>query len=143
MFLRTASASLLLLSAPAFAGGLPSINDIPIIRSDDPHYSEAARKLQEAILLQTGITQEYDLITGRVSTVASEYGSKAQRKIATTVDPYLPITSQQLFVASGLLYTAVVKKQFSRQFKNPIFKQVSHSISVGESGGTLTVSIPF
>lgn len=136
-----------LLPTTCFANNLvPSINEVPALwgmLGNDPRYYYAAFKAQEAFFVQSGFTTQYNTLTGYASDRITVVAKIAERKTAAAIDMYTPLSSRHVFFAVALSYTAIVKKEITRGFRNPLFHNVSHTITVGQHGQSLGVQIPF
>jgi len=125
---------------------MPSLNEVPAfwgMLGNNPAYKDAAFKAQQAFFIQTGIQSKYDMVTGYVSTKVTEVAQKAQSEVATVIDEETPLNSKHVFFAVAAGYTIAVKKEYTQRFRNPLFRNVSHTATVGTDHGSLGVSIPF
>lgn len=129
--------------APAYAGVLPSADDLPIIRSDDPRYSQAAVNFQKALFLQTGITADYNLLTNYFNNKIDQFGRQRTEDLQSFLDHETFLPSKYVFGAAGLLYTVGVKKHVTQKFRDPLFPVVEHTFDVGIDGASTTIKIPF
>lgn len=130
----------LLLPAVSLADSLPmSPNDVPVFYAmlgEKPVYHEAAFKAQQAFLIQTGFTPTYDAITGYVT-------STVTNKVNYAIDNYTPFTSKNVAVVLGTAYTVCVKKQFTKQFSDPLDHRIMHTVSLSPGTVSADVRIPF
>lgn len=134
---------LLFLPATCLADGLmPSINDVPLfwgLTQNNPTYKTAAFKAQEAFFVQSGVTKQYGLITDFTSNVSH----KVEGAVADTIDNHTPLSSKHVLFVVAVGYTALVKKEVTRSFKNPLFPIVTNTVSIGESHKSVGFSVPF
>jgi|GEM_PF-5258871 len=137
------SSVLVLSSSVANAGALPPIATLPIIRSDNPQYSEAAIKFQEALFLQIGITNYYNMFGAYLDKEIDVYAKVAEKEAYYLIDNYTPVNHNQVVFVVATGYTIAVKKEFSTSFHNPLLRSVTHKITVGESGASTNITIPF
>lgn len=137
------SSILVLSSSVSYAGALPPIASLPIIRSDNPQYSQAAIKFQEALFLQLGITNYYNMFGSYLDKEIDIYAKMAEREAYYVIDTYTPVKHNQVALVVVAGYTIAVKKQFSTSFHNPIFRRVTHNFSVSENSASTGITIPF
>lgn len=136
----------LVMSNVCYAGPISfTVNDIPIANSlvQDPTYNYAACRAQEAFLMQIGVANQLNVFTGQINSYADRLADRAQGTVMRFIDKNTPLKSKDVFMAIGLSYTILVKRQISKSFDNPFFKRVSHSIDISESQQVLTASIHF
>lgn len=134
----------LLVSLPAFAGGLlPSLDNTPIIWSNDPRFTEATKNLQKALLRQLGITQAYEKVNNYVSKEANYYGQAVQDEVADDIDTYTPLHSEDVFSFIGVVYVVGVKHHVTKSFKDPWWPKITHSIDLSTTCASTGVQIPF
>lgn len=140
---------ILLLPSVCLADGLPAIpspNDIPMfwgMTGNDPAYHEAAFKAQQAFLIQIGFMAQYNMVTGFISSEVTKVAQTAQNKVAAVIDEDTPLDSKQVFFAIAMGYTVAVKKELTQKFRNPLFRSVRHTATVGQDHGSIGVEIPF
>lgn len=140
---------LLLLPSMCLAEGLPvlpSINEAPLfwgLVGNDPRYHDAAFKAQEAFFIQSGVTGAYNMVTGYVGDRVNRVGKVVESKVATVIDDDTPLNSKHVFFVVGMGYTVAVKKEITQGFRDPFFKNVSHTITVGRDKQVFGVQIPF
>jgi len=126
--------------------GIPSINEVPAfwgMLNNDPKYHDAAFKAQEAFFLQTGITQHYQLVTGYVSGKVTNVAKFAERNTAQFIDENTPLNSKHVFFAVGFGYAVLVKKEVTQKFRNPLFRNINHTVTIGQGHESLGIQIPF
>jgi hypothetical protein len=141
---RLASLSLSLMLATSVATADNSklsqpLNSVPltyILIGEDPKYHDAAFKAQEAILLEVGLTQE-------LSAVIEGSAVHLQNKTATFIDSNTPLDSNSVFFAAGMGYSLGVKRKVTQTFRNPVFKQFKHTISLDQKVQQLNVQFNF
>lgn len=126
--------------------GIPSINEVPAfwgMTGSDPRYRDAAFKAQEAFFIQTGIASQYNLVTGYVNGQVSKVATTAERHTATFIDENTPLNSKHVFFAVAIGYTAIVKKEVTRSFRNPLWHGMTNTVTVGQKQQVLGIQIPF
>lgn len=111
--------------------------------NNDPKYHDAAFKAQQAFFIQSGIQRQYDMVKNYVSGQVTKVAQTAEHQVVVLIDDNTPLKAQQVFFVVGAGYTIAVKKEFTQRFRNPFFKNVSHSITVGQDKQALSVNIPF
>ena len=114
------------------------LNSQPLFYSlvnQNPTYHDAAFKAQEAFFLQTGVTPLADKATNQVATDATNR--------ATTFFNETPLDSKTVFIVGAMTYSALVRKQVTEKFHNPVFTSVTHTITVNQNSASTGVQIPF
>lgn len=116
-----------------------SLNSVPMfygMAGNNPRYKSAADKAQEAFLIQTGITQSVDKTKSVVT-------KKASDQATVLIDENTPFKSKEVFFVLGTAYAVGVKKEVVQKFKNPIFSNVTNTVSVGQGKGSVMFLLPF
>lgn len=117
----------------------PSLANIPLLTvytNDNPRYREACYKAQEAFFLQTGATQQINMVAGTLI-------KKADESLRWVIDKKTPFKSRDVFFAAAVAYSVGIRKRVSQRFKNPIFKNVTHVVDIGKNQQSISVEIPF
>jgi len=112
------------------------------LTGSNARYKDASFKAQEAFLIQTGITQQYETVTGQVQ----NKGKKVQKTVAKKIDEDTPLDSKHVFFILGAGYAAGTKRVVKQQFRDPVFRQVKHVVSYDFGSNTIftgvTMSFP-
>lgn len=94
-------------------------------------------KAAEAGLMQLGWTKETNDLTNSASTMAQKNAEKF-------IDKYFPINHQQLYFILGSAYTLGYQKSINNvTFQDPIFKSVTHTLSISQSSANLGIKLSF
>lgn len=129
-----------LMPVVALADSIPMTpNDIPLfygLIGEKAAYRDAAFKAQQAFLIQTGITPMFDKLNGYVAATVTN-------KVNFVIDTYTPFTSKNVAVVVATAYTVCVKKQFTKQFRDPVFHSVMHTVSLSTDSVSADIRIPF
>jgi len=127
---------LLLLVSNTCSAGLISfgVNDIPIARAIavDPKYTEAACRAQEAFLIQIGFASQLQLATNYANDQVDSINKRVGNSVAAFIDKNTPLRAKDVFLIAAIGYTALVKKQVTQGFRDPLFSSITHVVSVGE-----------
>ena len=113
-----------------FSGSGVSLPDIP---SPDPKYHDAINKAAEATFKQSGFKADVDK--------AADVTTKKVTAVANTAISYTPFKPEHVFFVGGVTYAALVKKEVTKSFKNPMFPNVTNTISVSDKNGTPSGSL--
>lgn len=139
----------MMMSTTCFAGGIdvvPSLNDAPVfwgMLNNDPKYHDAAFKAQQAFLIQSGIQRQYDMVKNYVSGQVDKVAKVAEHEAVAVIENNTPLKATQVFFVIGAGYTIAVKKEITQRFRNPLFKNVRHSITLGQERQMIGAEIPF
>lgn len=127
---------ILFLTSPVFAQEfIPGMN-LPPIPVPDAKYQEAVNKAVQAAYVQTGTAAQ-------VSFVTKAAGDKATSGANATVFKSTPFKAEQIVFIGGITYAALVKKQVTKSFRNPLFRNVTNTISVTPNSAFMSWRIPF
>jgi hypothetical protein len=129
---------LFLVSTTVFAdGSVVNLNSLPIfytMTGSNPLYQTATSKAQEAFILQTGVTQNVNQASDKISGDLTD-------KATYLIDNNTPLKASYVMVGGGAAYAILVKKQITRKVKDPFFKNVTYTISVSQHTQSLGIQI--
>lgn len=128
--------ALLLFPANAFCQEfqIPGISDVNI-PFEDARYQQAINKAVQATAAQTGITANINLFTSKTAEIATQ-------KATYVIGRYTPFKASQVFFVAGVSYAAIVRKQVTKSFRNPMFENVTNTISLSKNRAMLEWRIP-
>jgi hypothetical protein len=134
-----------MLSADAHAIGysLPAIEDLPIIRLDDPRYANACVAFQKALFIQTGISSSYNTLRGYIMGQVDAVSNQMVREGDHIMRTYSPVDPNSIYALAGFGYTVFVQKQITKSFRNPIVPIMSHSVTLSMDAVSTGISISF
>ena len=107
-----------------------AIPDIPV---PDARYQQAVNKAVQAASMQSGFQGDLNK--------ATEITMNKATAVATNVIGYTPFKPQHVFFAAGITYAALVKKEVTKSFRNPVLPNVTNTISVSDKGGAASGSL--
>jgi hypothetical protein len=116
---------------------IPPIEDMPIFRTNNAHYSDAAVAFQKALFIQLGVARNFNMVRAWANSKADGIAGTA-----TTAVQRLPAGSAAIGVAA-VAYSVVVRKQVVRQFVNPMFINLHHDVTLGLDNIRFGVSVAF
>ena len=94
-------------------------------------------KAAEAGLMQLGWTKDTNDFTNQATTYAQKNAEKF-------IDEYFPINHQQLYFILGSAYTLGYQKSINNvTFQDPLFKSMTHTLSISQQGANLGIKLSF
>jgi hypothetical protein len=102
--------------------------------NNNEKYRDAAFKAQEAFFLQSGIAQQYELVTRYISYNAVNTAKKLEHEA---------LNSEYVFLIAGISYSALIRKEVTQTFRNPFLRNVSHVVTLSKDYEFLGAQISF
>lgn len=114
---------------------IPGMN-LPPIPMSDAKYQEAVNKAVQAAYVQTGAASNISFVTKKA-------GDQALITTNATIFKNTPFKAEQVVFVGGVAYAAIVKKQVTKSFRNPLFRNVTNTISLTPNSAFMQWRIPF
>jgi Zn-dependent M16 (insulinase) family peptidase len=130
--IRTATLTLAISCFSSAALAAQRLSRIHVTYTSDSKYQQALSKLQEGLVIQSGLDAAFESLSKQLETKLSHFYSDLYQEQV-----------QFIAIMGATTYSAVVQKRIEKSFKNPWFSKVTHSISLSEKHGDTKISIPF
>lgn len=135
--MKSKLALIILLLLASKAEGDPPLIPMSVMNPNLAAYANAVNSAQRALMLQTGITQEYNKDYDMFTLWGTHEGYHF-------IDNYSPVSKETLTKIAGAGYVCYTLYQKSVQvsFDDPLIKNMKHDLNVNMQGGTVSIRFP-